>query len=55
MTTYCNKPMNTRDTVAWVHCVLWCAKIQYCTCVTRFGNTTGLPIPMVNPTYSTIH
>jgi hypothetical protein len=25
-------------------------KIEYCTCVTHFGNTTGLPIPVLNPT-----
>ena len=28
-----------------------CAKIQYRThtCVTHFGNTTGIPVPMQNP------
>ena len=26
----------------------WCAKVRYRTHVTRFGNTTGLPIPVLN-------
>ena len=31
--------------------VLWCAKIQNCTCTcgTHFGNTVGIPIPVLNP------
>ena len=35
-----------------VHGVLWCAKIQNHTrtCGTHFGNTVGIPIPILNPT-----
>ena len=38
-----NIPMNACDTMAWVHGVSWCAKIQYHTqtCVTHFRNTVG--------------
>jgi len=38
-----NIPTNTCNTMAWVHGVSQCAKIQYCThtCMTHFGNTTG--------------
>ena len=46
--SYCNEPMNTCDTAVWVHGVLWCAKNQN---RTRFGHTTGLPVPMLNPMY----
>ena len=39
--------MNTHDTTVQVCGVLQCAKNQNCTC---FGNTAGLPVPMLNPT-----
>ena len=44
--------MNTRDTAARVYGVSRCAKIQYRTRtrVTRFGNTAGFPVPVLNPT-----
>jgi hypothetical protein len=50
---YFNLPMHTCDTVVWVCSVPRCAKIHYCTrtCVTRFGNTAGLPVPVGNPTH----
>ena len=34
-----------------LHSVLQCAKIQNCThtCGTHFGNTAGIPIPILNP------
>ena len=37
--------------MVWVHSVLWCAKIQnhIHTCGTHFGNTAGIPIPVLNP------
>ena len=43
--------MHTRNTAVRVHSVPWCVKIEYRTRtrVTRFGNTTGIPIPMRNP------
>src|ERR1700683_3529423 len=30
-----------------------CAKVRYCTrtCSTHFGNTTGLPVPILNPNH----
>ena len=39
--------MNTHDTTAQVCGVLQCTKNQNCT---HFGNTVGLPVPMLNPT-----
>ena len=46
-----NLPMNTHDTMVWVHGVLQCAKVHCCTCTrsTHFGSTTGKSIPMCNP------
>ena len=43
--------MNTRDTAVRVCGMLRCAKICYRTRThaTRFLNTTGLPIPVLNP------
>ena len=38
--------MNTHDTVVQVCSVSQCAKNQNCT---HFGNTTGLPILVLNP------
>ena len=38
--------MNICGTVVWVHGVLWCAKVQYCT---RFGSTVGKHVPVHNP------
>jgi len=51
---YYNIPMNTCNTAVWVHGVSQCAKNQNCTHThgTRFGNTTGLPVPVTNPIYS---
>ena len=45
--------MHTCNTAVQVHGVPRCAKIHYCTRThaTRFGNTTGLPIPVFNPTF----
>ena len=45
--------MNTRDTVVQVRGVLRCAKMQHRTRTrdTRFGRTTGLPVPVRNPNY----
>jgi hypothetical protein len=48
-----NKQMNrsqNNNTLA-NELTLWCAKMQYhtCNCVTHFGRTTGLPVPMQNP------
>ena len=45
--------MNTHDTVAWVCGVLWCAKNpnRTHTCDTRFGNTAGLPVPILKPNF----
>jgi hypothetical protein len=42
----------THDTAGTGSGMSWYAKIQYRTCtrVTRFGSTTGLPIPVRNPT-----
>ena len=37
----------TRDTAVWVHGVTWCDKIKYRD--TRFGNSTGLPAPVLHP------
>ena len=44
--------MHTRDTVVRVCSVLHCAKNQNCTrtCDTCFGDATGLPVPVLNPT-----
>jgi hypothetical protein len=46
-------------TLPIIHChtagtgcgVVQCCKIEYrtCTCITRFGNTMGLPVPVANP------
>ena len=43
--------MSIRHTATWVHGVSQCAKNQNRTCThsTHFGNTTGLPIPVLNP------
>jgi hypothetical protein len=40
-------------TMAQVRGVLRCGKIEHCThtCITRFGSTTGLPVPVANPTH----
>jgi hypothetical protein len=48
---YCNIPVHTRKPAVWVYSVLWCAKINYCTRThsTRFGNTVGFPVPVLNP------
>jgi hypothetical protein len=45
--------VHTRDTAVQVRGVLRCAKNQNCTHthVTRFGNTAGLPVPVLNPRY----
>ena len=52
---YFNLPVHTRNTAVWVHGVPRCAKIEYRTRtrVTRFGNTTGITIPVWNPNYDT--
>ena len=52
--TYYNKPVRTCDTAAQVCGVLQCGKNQNRTRtrVTRFGNTAGLPVPVLNPTYT---
>src|ERR1700736_1964689 len=49
--------MSTRDTTARVRGVSRCAKNQHRTCtrVTHFGNTAGLPVPVLNPTHSSEH
>ena len=46
--------MSTHDTAAQVHSVLWCAKIRNRTCThgTHFGGTVGLPVPVLNPTFT---
>ena len=46
-----NIPMKTRNTVVRVRGVLRCAKIQYRTRTrdTRFGNTAGFSVPVLNP------
>jgi hypothetical protein len=51
---YYNKPVNTRDTAVRVCGVSRCAKNQNRTRTrdTHFGNTTGLPVPVTNPTCS---
>ena len=40
-------------TAVWVCGMLRCAKVRYCTCTrhTRFGNTAGLPAPVLNPSH----
>jgi hypothetical protein len=45
-----NKPVNTRNTAAWVRGVRRCFKIQHRTrtCITRLGDTAALPIPMLH-------
>jgi len=45
--------VNTCNTVVRVHSVPWCAKIQNRTHThsTRFGNTAGIPIPVLNPSF----
>ena len=47
-----NEPVNTCDTTAWVRGMSWCAKNQNCTHTheTHFGNTAGLPTPVLNAT-----
>ena len=42
----------TRDTAVRVRGVTRCDKIKYrtCTCDTRFGNSAGLPAPVLHPT-----
>ena len=49
---YCNLPMHTCDTAVRVHGVSQSAKNpnHICTCDTHFGNTAGLPVPVLNPT-----
>ena len=51
--TFCHTkiPVNTRDTAVQVHGVSRCAKVQHRTRTrgTRFGNTTGKPVPVRNP------
>ena len=44
--------MNTRNTAVRVRSILRCAKVHYHTRtrVTRFKNTAGLPVPVLNPT-----
>jgi len=46
--------MNTCNTATQVHGVQWCVKIQHCTCtcLTHLENTTGLPAPVLHPTYA---
>ena len=46
-----NKPVNTRDTAVRVRGVSRCTKNQNRTRTrgTRFGNTAGLPVPVLNP------
>ena len=41
----------TRDTAVQVRGVTWCNKIKYRTrtCDTRFGNSAGLPAPVLHP------
>jgi hypothetical protein len=43
--------MNTCNTVARVRGVRRCVKIQHRTrtCLTRLGNTAGLPVPVLHP------
>ena len=43
--------MNTRNTAVRVRGILRCAKVHYRTRtrVTRFKNTAGLPVPVLNP------
>lgn len=45
--------MNTCNTVGMGYSVLQCVKIQYCTHThsTRFGNTVGISVPVLNPKY----
>jgi hypothetical protein len=45
-----NKPVNTRDTAGMGDGMPRCAKIHYRTHtrITRFGNTAGLPTPILN-------
>jgi len=52
-----NIPTNTCNTMAWVHGVSQCAKIQNHTCShgTCFGNTMGIPVPVLNPTRQSVH
>ena len=44
-------PVHTHDTTVRVRGMPRCAKIEHrtCTCVTRFGITAGLPVPVPNP------
>ena len=46
-----NKPVNTRNTATRVRGVQRCVKIQHHTrtCLTRLGNTAGLPVPVLHP------
>jgi hypothetical protein len=45
-------PVNTRNTAVRVRGILRCAKVHYRTHTrgTRFKNTAGLPVPVLNPT-----
>ena len=47
----CNSPMQICNTMVRVCRMPWCVEIQYCThtCNTHFRNSTGLPIPVLNP------
>jgi hypothetical protein len=44
-------PVNTRNTAVRVRGILRCAKVHYRTRTrgTRFKNTAGLPVPVLNP------
>src|SRR6202050_5648639 len=48
--TYYNKPVHTHDTMVWVRSVLQCGKNQNRTRGTHFKSTTGILIPVLNPT-----
>ena len=50
---YCNVPVHTRDTALRVRGVSRSAKNQNRTRTrdTRFGNTAGKPVPVLNPIY----
>ena len=45
--------MNTCDTMVWVHGMLQCAKIGYCTSTyqTHDLKPMGFPVPMMIPTH----
>jgi hypothetical protein len=48
---FTNKPVNTRNTAAWLRGVSQRAKNQHCTHTrdTHFGSTAGKPVPMRYP------